>query len=1138
MCNLRNRKNSIVLLLGLMGVFYSLSGQSFLSNGKWAQVEIKQSGLHRITYGELKSLGFQMDQMDPRNFQIFGAQGKELNQNNLSAIRSQSHEIPIQIIGESDGKWDLNDYILFYGQSANDWFFNGTSYQHFVNFYARSARFIIGSSSQAGKRIAISKPITGGITNTFSQSQYLAVHDSDIINLAEMGRQWYGEKFGNETTQRSFSHQIPADLDTIAVRFGFAIALQDDTGSLLVNANGIYRRTFLKPVNTGSESYYTIQFDMLVPVVSNRLNLQIKLNRPNTKSSVYLDYFEILGQRKNQITAACNSIIRNESLAANKLNVEYEFESNILNPAIWNVSDPLNPEIVNVSPKTSKLFSFYAASNQMKSDFLCFNPVGTDFLLVKGINSVPNQNVAFAGPYDLIIITHPDFLKAAEALKSLRMAENGLKVGVVTPQQVYNEFSGGQQDLVALRDYLRWQNYFSQNQGGKLKYVTLLGAASYDMQDRLANNTNYIPIFQSATYNGNGSYCLDDFLGYLDSNQGNPDVGEKCRLTVPIARIPCRKLTEALAVVEKIKRYSSAQSLGPWRTNIAFACDDADQGWETEFVVQSEKYARYINQFYPYLNVNRLYSDAFKQITTGNNEKYPDMSAAINRTIKDGALFMNYQGHGGIKGWAQESILDVPMINAWDNKYKMPIMFTATCEFSAYDDPKFQSAGVDALLNPNGGAVALMSTTRLVYVSGNTQINNDFWTNYGFPKPNEPIPTLGEVFQKMKNRPSFNSEDNKFALLGDASMPLAFPKHIIYVDTVQGKHISQFKDTIKAFSIVKIKGHIDERLIGKFTTFSGNMWVKIYDKPVVKYTLNNDNSATPVPFSEQSGILFNGQVQVVNGNFTVIFSVPKDINYNIGIGVAKFYAHNNQTDAAGSWQFFIGGSEQNITADFDGPVVRSFMQDTTFLSGGKVSKDVDFVARIFDKDGINATGAGIGRDILLVVDEGSDAMQTFVLNDYFAYDINSFKSGTVRFPLSSLTPGKHTFTCKAWDIFNNPGKGSVGCIVIPLRNFEVTDHGQFPQPWDGVGNITFWARHTLPGDNLQVNIKILDESGRAVVQMNRFIESSAAKTELMEWDGKTSNGQICGSGFYFFQIKLSTEDGLEQHFGGKFIRLQ
>jgi hypothetical protein len=222
--------------------------------------------------------------------------------------------------------------------------------------------------------------------------------------------------------------------------------------------------------------------------------------------------------------------------------------------------------------------------------------------------------------------------------------------------------------------------------------------------------------------------------------------------------------------------------------------------------------------------------------------------------------------------------------------------------------------------------------------------------------------------------------------------------------------------------------------------------------------------------------------------------------------------------------------------DTDGPIVRAFMQDTTFTNGGKVARDVDFVARIFDKDGINATGAGIGRDIQLIIDEGTENQKSFVLNDYFGYDVNSYTRGTVRFPLSGLQPGLHTFTCKAWDIYNNPGKGSVGCLVIPPRTLEITGYAAYPVPFQD--ELKVWIQHTLPGENLTVKWKILDAQGRLIREGESFHESAPAKMTVIDWDGRTQNGAEIYGGVYFYQLLVLTEDGLENQVGGKFVKSQ
>jgi len=568
----------------------------------------------------------------------------------------------------------------------------------------------------------------------------------------------------------------------------------------------------------------------------------------------------------------------NKVIDLGTLNSNYKF---------WDISNNYIPQLLQSKTIAGEMFIGIPDSVNI-ARLLAFDEsqlVAPKFNMV-----IENQNI-LDKDVEMVIISHPDFLVAANELANFRKTNNQLNVRVVTPQQIYNEFSGTQQELMALRKYLRALYTLYD---GKLKYTLILGAASFDMQNRVTNNTNFVPIYHSNGYFKSQVFCLDDVIGYFEKGKGNPELTNTNKLAISIGRIPCRTLAEAQGVVNKIKAYESPKSLGAWRNKITFVTDDVDKdhSWESIFTNQSEGYARNILSTYPNLRVNKVYADAYTQVTNGNNQKYPGVSASINAAMSEGTLMLNYQGHGGEKGWAQEQFLDIPMVNAWKNIQNMPILFTATCEFSRFDDPNFQSAGELTLLNPNGGAIALMTTTRLVFVSGNSDINNAFWTKYGFPKPNEAMPTLGEMYANLKNRPKtqYESEDTKFALLGDPSMKLAFPKHLVLLDSINGKPAETFSDTIGAFSVVRLKGHINERLKGIMSDFNGNLDIEIYDKPTLKYTLNNDKSGGEIPFLSENGVIYKGSVSVKNGQFSILFTVPKDISYNFGEGRAIFYA--------------------------------------------------------------------------------------------------------------------------------------------------------------------------------------------------------------------------------------------------------
>ncbi|MBL7812148.1 MAG: type IX secretion system sortase PorU [Bacteroidetes bacterium] len=1104
--------------------------QSPIASGTWLKLRIQKEGVYKITYTDLKTAGFPVDASDPRNWKMMGPQGAMLPEENTGTGYMQ--EVAIEVIGESDGKFDPSDYILFYGQSTGRWVWEGGTYRHRTHLYSDDAYLYLGEGTGAGKRLSAQStmPATAGMVT--DRAQYLWYHDSDISNPAGMGRIWLGAKMGNETLKRTITVNTPVGIsDTVTLRTAVAARMKDGSGNLQVSAIAGTNVTNLSiplgAVNTDSEDFRPDYREIMIRIASGVLNMQYQLTRPNSESSAWIDYIELIGTMP-ALFGSESVMYRNMTAAAFSGNTECRISGTGFR--VWNVSNPFAAmELQTGSGSGYTYFRTDAAAKN--SAFALFTPGTALKPEMKGL--VSNQNLAGSTAVDFVIISDPTLLSTAQKIAALRATRQGLQVLVTTPEDIYKEYNAGVQDIAAIRQFLRHIYKRSAGSAHPLKYALLLGSASFDYKDKTHGNTNMVPIYQSASHAKAANFCLDDFYGYLDSSSGNPQTGNH-KLTISIGRIPARTLAEAEAVYNKLKRYGDPESLGPWRSLLTFIADDVDESWEAMFTKDSEDFSSDIDNTHPDMEVSKVFADAYKQVSTGNTEKFPEVSAAIDRTMNNGSLFTNYMGHGGEKGWAQEAFLTVPMIRAWKNPYKQPILFTATCEFSRYDNPELQSGGELALLNPEGGAVALMSTTRLVYASGNSQINADFWTNYGFPKPNEPLPVLGDLFKTMKNRPSITSEDNKFALLGDPSMPVAFPEHSIVIDSVNGKATQSAADTLKAFSVARLKGHIDQRLGGKFNSFNGNLWVKVLDKPQVRYTLANDGQSAPLKFTEQNSVIYKGMVSVVNGDFTIVFPVPKDIAYNIGLGKILMYAHNGSTDAAGALKLKVGGSETNLKPDIKGPVVRLYMNDTTFRYGGSVEPDADFLARVYDENGLNTTGAGIGRDITATLDPGTPAEQTVLLNDYFNYDLNSFTLGTVRFPFAGLTSGDHTIRFRIWDIYNNSGESTLRFHVTGKNIFTVEKHYPMPNPFHETTQIVL--EHNLAGEELDADLEITDLQGRIIMKQHFGLPQSMARETRLSWDGRNAQGAELPAGLYIYRVLLKCSDGRRETVSGRVVR--
>ncbi len=1129
-----NRCVTIFLFLFCL-LSQSIAQSRWFDNGSWVKLSFDQTNIYKITYENIEAWGLNPSQNSPDNYHLLGIQGNILPSINPDSVIAQTEEIPMMIVKGTDNQWGPGDYFLFYITGSKGFTNSSSSVVHYKNIYSIKTHAIFGFNSTPAKRIIQYQSVE--IPNkVIDKSIWAYVHDSDIVNLNGMGRIWMGERLGNETLSRNFNFSLPNGLDTVQVQVATGSAIEESNATLYSSLNRVRDTLSLSALNVGSYDKYKLNNrNYVVPVENQRLDISLRLVRPNSKSSVYLDYIRITGRKKIEFTGTPLILMDDAWINSSESFLIKAQNSTGKQLRFWNVSNNLNPEEWKINQMGSEC-QIIIPSNANKTEFVLF-----DESTAKTPNFIEHfkKGSLFTPSVvpDLLIITHESLLSAANRLADLRRSQSKI-VKVVTPQDIYNEFSGGQADLIAIRRCIRWLKQQSDKNNANFRYVTLMGAASYDMLDRIQNNTNRVPIYQSFGHSPAVIFCLDEYIAYTEPRQGDPEISRSDKLGVSVGRIPARTLEEANGFVDKLIRYDSKKSLGPWRNNIVFTSDDADQVWETEFVNQSEEYSKYINQNNPSARIQKVYADAFKQIVNGNSERYPDFTNTLNTKITEGSLFINYQGHGGEKGLGQESLLDIPTIKSWRNEYRMPVLFTATCEFTKYDDPNFQSAGELAVLNPNGGAIASLTTTRLVYVPSNSAINRAFWTQYGFPGPNDPIPTVGDVFQKLKNRPNKTDDDKKFALMGDASMKLAFPEHLIVVDSVQAKDFNTFVDTLKAFEIVTLKGHIQERGKGLMNDFNGNLWVTIFDKPISQFTLDNDNNGAKITFEEQNSVIFNGQVSVINGSYTVVFVVPKDISYQVGVGKAIFYAHNNVTDATGGWNFLLGSSLKLNEVDSLGPVVQAYLQDTSYVSGSTISKNVDFIARIYDENGINATGSGIGRDMVLVIDEGTEYEKTIVVNQYFQYDVNSFKKGTLTVPLVDLEPGHHSFRCKVWDIFNNFGSGETVGIVTPGRQLKINDFGVRPNPITDESKL--WFNHSLPGEDLKIEWQITDLKGEMVGKGDINIEAAFANSVInlegvLPKTGTLAGSQQVSQGIYFYKIFISTADGLQSTIGGKII---
>ena len=1089
---------------------------SVLSSGDWYKIAVLKEGIFKLSYQSLKDIGFDVDNLDPNNFKLYGNGGKMLPALNSDYREDDLIQNAVHVEGATDNSFDVEDFVLFYGQSPHSWEYNFSEnmFEHEIHKYSDSTYYFItfSNTGEVSKRISsqISSSLPGNPVSTFNDYRY---HEEDNINLIKSGQEWFGEFF-DATTNFDFIFNFPnIDMSAVVIAKMSSAARSSVQSAFVLSSSGSSTNIVQSSVSTSS---YTGPFASIgsggfsFNPTGNLVNINVSYNKPTASSVGWLNEIEVNARRKLIMTGEQMFFRDVQSVGFSNISTFSILNSSNISK-VWDVSDPFNIREQQFSMVGSNLL--YSISTDTLKEFVAFS---TNYeTQVIGLGIVENQNLHGIAQADMVIVSHPNFLNQANQLVQFHQDE-GLSVVLVTPQQIYNEYSSGSQDVLAIRSFVRM---LYQNATIPLdipKYLLLIGDGSYDNKDREAGNTNFIPTYQTPnSVNIIGSLVSDDYYGLLDLNEGTflQQTGTEL-MDIAIGRLPVKTKEEADNVVNKIINYNIPASMNEWRNRVTFIGDDEDNNIHMS---QANTLAGKVEISNKEYNVNKVFFDAFKQEVTPGGARYPDVTKAIGEAVNKGSLVVNYTGHGGETGWGHERVLTVTDINGWTNDFGYPLFITATCEFSRFDDPNRTTAGELVLVNEHGG-LALLTTVRLVFSAPNFDLNTSFY-NEVFNTVNNEYSTIGEIFLKVKNLNASDANNRNFTLLGDPALKLAYPIHDVYTTKINGLNISS-ADTIKALGKVTIEGEVKDRLGNKLTNYNGVIYPTVFDKKKAIVSLQNDGG-NAFNFNLQTSKLFKGKVSVVNGDFSYSFVVPKDISYNYGEGKLSYYAENQVEDANGFYtDFYIGGTADNYAVDEVGPEIELFMNDSKFVFGGITDENPILLANISDVHGINMVGNGIGHDIIAVLDDKTE--ESFILNDFYEADLNSYQNGKVNFPFSELTEGRHKLTLKVWDVYNNSSEATIEFVVVKTKDIVIDRVYNYPNPFTTYTE--FWFEHNQPGKDLYAQVQVFTVSGKLVKTLEKHVFNQGFRSTSITWDGLDEYGDKIGRGVYVYRLKVRTEN--------------
>ncbi len=1107
---------------------------SFLSAGDWYKIEVKDAGdgksegIYKITKSFLEGAGVNLSGVDPRTIKMYGNGGALLQEDMALPRPIDLEEIDIYFEGESDGIFNNEDFILFYGKSINSWNYDTVSnvFRHTVNYHSRSNYYWICLNTPGnGSRMQVVNSENGSspyVPSSFTEKVFWEPEENNLIgegNLWLSLRKSPGQSFdwslslnGLEPNSDIY-YNVKLAARTLCPYSSYFL-VKDDYSNMPELSLAMYCviAGFNEWIDTRS---LTFNVNASQKTNGEQVKLRSTFYASNGESEGYVDYQEILYKRR--FNSVAGDFVQFNSPDTSGL-VEYNVSSfSNANIKVFDATVHGDVKIIqpiSISPSNVK-FQKTEAKNTLSSFFV----VGQNgFKNPTGISArVANQNLhGISDGASFIIITHRDFVSAAERIKN-RREEGGpsnpeyLKTMIVTTDQIYNEFSGGVLDAVAIRDFVK---YAFENWSERPSFVCLLGDGGFDYKNIQTQGGNYVPAWEltSPVIHQVLGLTTDDF--FVNVIRGTNIVD---RPDLAVGRIPANSLVDANSYIDKIAEYESGQNNGYWKNRMMFVADDErTTAPNCEYIYHLAQCETLAEEFTPpYIDKIKVFLATYPTVITPQGRRKPQVNADIAKYWNEGVLNIHYTGHGSPDVWAHEYVLEKDnILSMLSNDKHYPFVSIASCDMSKFDNPANQSAGELFMMAQRKGAIGTIAASRPVYAATNAAFFYSVFSNLYIPRDTLLLQKrFGTALFNTKQQISYQDNDAKYILMCDPTIRVQMPRFRSHIDSISGL----VGDTMKALSKIKIYGSILHPDSTVWNDYNGSLVLKVYD--VDKQVVYNEDCAPVIEhhFRQNGGIIYSGSQTVANGKWTAEYIVPRDISYLNQPGRLINYFYNNQYDGAGiNRNFIVGGINPNADIDSVGPRISLFLNNRNFRTGDIVNENFKLIADLFDESGINTTGT-IGHKIEAVLD-GNENNKYDVTNFYNSD--SSYTSGSLEYDFSQIAAGKHTLKLRAWDTYNNSSEAFVDFEVSSNGILQVMNVYNYPNPF--AGNTAFTFQHNYPSD-INVKIKVYTVAGRMIKEIDRANISD--KFVVIDWDGKDQDGETLGNGVYIYRLTVESGDG-------------
>ncbi len=1090
----------------------------FTGINNWKKIEVNQTGLYKITAAQLDNLGFSIIGSNSSNIQMYNGGGKQLPVPNEIA-RPTMQEIAIKVVDGGDGTFDSGDYILFFGEALNRWVYDTSQVQFLSHSYTENNVYWLSMNPlKEGLRIesvdaSLSGVVGGSVTQTIDRhTRRFHVEQNHTL------RRWSDNKTNDYYTwywssDKSMSFFVPTvnmiSSDTVKINLvGKTIdttGSSDDIGYIDFYVNGI--KGIDKSCGLSGCTYSSTSFID----GSNQIDMSLMFNK---SVPPYFDFLELTYNSYNEPKNNQLDIVLGQLSGNTQIDVVNAFTSQ---PTILDISNTMHPRELVIPANSSTTFSFYDTLSQEKFNRYFLMPEAQS-LSPLSITSVEMRDLYQSGSQIDLIVISPEFLQNSLSEYVTYRTTIDRSIQLVTVQEIMDNFAFGLYDPTGIRDFLKftYENYNSP----KPSSVLLVGDGSYDFLNNLSTNMpNYVPPYTHKTDNtaSDDNYVYFGDFGILDSDTSY-DASEFSfdkGFDMMIARWPVRTPSDVRVITEKIKLYESPENFGDWRNNISLVADDEYGTFDNEtfHTTQTENLETYHLPLS--FNRNKIYLWEFPFV---NGEK-PEVNDKIVDAFNDGSLLVNYVGHGNPDVWAHENVFnrsgDLPRLS---NSTKLPLVIAASCAIGFYDDPSREGMAEELLAMPSGGAIGVLSATRLVYSSDNALYNRKVFDMLFSNKSLticEAAYTAKLERQYLGGTPRPIINDRNYLYFGDPCTKLARPQYTI--------NFSTQIDSLVALGQTQVVGTVVDN-DGNLISENGVLEINVLDSKRDKtYQLTNVNGqvTNEIDYSTNGPTIFRGAASVIGGQFDFTFVSPLDIGFGGEGAQVSVYASFNSVDASGLIDSISISDSIAVTTDSIGPeIVVSFTNHDNFVSGDYINEGDAMILNLNDETGVNLAG-GLGHGITLEIDNQPEKLLN--LTSYFSFNTDSYSDGSLEFPLDELSVGVHSFKVKAWDNANNFATVEFDVEIKSTTKLEIVNLLNYPNPMSSSTRFSF----SLTQEVNEFVLDIFTLSGKKIKTFARKYLEPTYYDDIV-WYGKDVDGDRVATEVYIYKATAYPSDGSEK----------